>query len=97
MNTEITCMSCGAALSEGDPLGCRKHTNHRADRLVVTQYRDPITSEARTVTTCPEHTTRLLRVLRSEGIGCSSTYSPSFDCDPCENVRECRRALRARS
>ena len=56
-----------------------------ADRLTVTQYRDPITSEARTVTTCPEHTARLLHVLRAAGVGCGSTYSPSFDCDACEN------------
>lgn len=55
------------------------------DRLIVTQYRDPITSERRTVTTCREHSERMLRVLRSVGVGCSSTWSPSFDCDPCRN------------
>lgn len=61
------------------------------DRLVVTQYRDPITNEARTVTTCPEHTQRLLRVLRAAGVGCGSTYSPSFDCDTCENEKAAKR------
>lgn len=61
-----------------------------SERLIVTQYRDPITSEARTVTTCKHHTDWLLRVLRSAGVGCSSTYSPSFDCDPCENERSGR-------
>ena len=57
------------------------------DRLVVTQYRDPITSDSRTVTTCEKHTARLLRVLRAAGVGCGSTYSPSFDCDACENEK----------
>lgn len=58
------------------------------DDNVITQYRDPITGERRTVVTCSNHTSRMLSVLRHAKIGCVSTYAPAMaQCEPCANGR----------
>lgn len=56
------------------------------DRIVVTDYVDPITLERRVAYLCHDHDVRALALLRYAGIGSGTTYAPSLaSCTACLN------------
>lgn len=57
-----------------------------SERIVVMQYRDPITEESRVAFLCRVHEQQALRVLQFSGVGCGSTYAPPLaSCTACRN------------
>jgi hypothetical protein len=55
-------------------------------RIIVMQYRDPITKESRVAYLCDEHESEALYVLKQANVGCSATFAPSLaSCTACRN------------